>query len=259
MVAFDPDLAARAFAETWQHLFAAIAGGWTVDEPGVTTGVSGVALPTVNGVWVHGTDVDAGVVGALLDRVAATGLPFCLQARPQVAQSMADVAADRAMTPDEVVPLMVLAEVGDLQINEAPPDLTVRELVPEEAVIHARVAAPAFEAPVEAFVQLMSPSALSAPGVRCYVGEVEGQPVTTGFGVTRAAYVAIFNIATLPTYRRRGYGAAITTRAVADGVADGAKWAWLQSSSAGYKVYQGLGFRTAEDWHCWVSSAGQHP
>jgi hypothetical protein len=46
----------------------------------------------------------------------------------------------------------------------------------------------------------------------------------------------------------------VTTRAVADGLAAGAKWAWLQSSEPGYPVYERLGFRTAEGWSCWLSA-----
>jgi hypothetical protein len=39
---------------------------------------------------------------------------------------------------------------------------------------------------------------------------------------------------------------------VADGLAAGASWAWLQSSAAGYRVYEALGFETVERWRCWV-------
>jgi predicted GNAT family acetyltransferase len=82
--------------------------------------------------------------------------------------------------------------------------------------------------------------------------------VTTGMGLTIGSYVGVFNIATPPARRRRGYGAAVTVRAVADGVAAGARWAWLQSSGAGYPVYDRLGFRTTEDWNCWLSTS-PHP
>lgn len=54
-------------------------------------------------------------------------------------------------------------------------------------------------------------------------------------------------------HRRHGYGAAITGRAVHDGLAQGARWAWLQSSADGYGIYQKLGFRTQESWECWVA------
>ena len=87
------------------------------------------------------------------------------------------------------------------------------------------------------------------------MGEADGHPVTTGIGVTLGAFVGIFNVATPPAHRRRGYGAAVTARAVSDGLAAGASWSWLQSSPPGYQVYQRLGFRTVESWHTWLSAA----
>jgi hypothetical protein len=55
-----------------------------------------------------------------------------------------------------------------------------------------------------------------------------------------------------------GYGAAVTVRAVADGLAAGAKWSWLQSSALGYATYARLGFETVETWPCWVALT-EHP
>ena len=128
-----------------------------------------------------------------------------------------------------------------------------RELEPEDAAVHAVTAAAGFEAPVEPFLQLITPEVLSVDGVRCYLGEVNGKAVTTGLGVTFGANVGIFNIATPPAHRHHGYGAAVTARAVADGFASGATWSWLQASPSGLAVYKRLGFRTVESWSCWVA------
>ena len=68
------------------------------------------------------------------------------------------------------------------------------------------------------------------PGVRCYLGEAGGPPVTTGMGVTIGGSVGVFDIATAPADSGRGYGAAITARVMSDGLAAGAAWSWLQSS-----------------------------
>jgi N-acetylglutamate synthase len=247
--------AAAALVESWQHLEAAIPDGWTRTEPGAVAMVTGVEIPTLNGVWVASPYARADGVADLLDHVGATGLPHCLQARPGVAEQLHDLAAARGMKPEEHIPLMVLEDPRDLATNAATDALLIRELRPPEAAVHARLAAAGFEAPAEPFLQLMTPSVLAAPGVRCYLGEVDGEPVTTAVGLALGSFVGIFNVATPPAYRRRGYGAAVTARAVADGVAAGATWAWLQSSGAGYHVYNRLGFRTTEDWQCWLSAA----
>jgi GNAT superfamily N-acetyltransferase len=133
-------------------------------------------------------------------------------------------------------------------------DLVIEVLDPEQAVVHAKVAAAGFQAPAEAFLQLTTPAVLGRPGVRTYLGKVDGEPVTTGVGVCFDNHVGIFNVATLPDHRRHGYGAAITAQAVRDGLDRGARWAWLQSSPAGYGVYEKLGFRTLESWECWIAT-----
>ena len=251
----DPKVPAAALLETWQHLVAGVPNGWTLAEPGALAAVSGVEMPTLNGVWVESVDVDAEIVADLLDQVAATGLPHCLQVRPDCADQVTDLAGARGMTRVEhVIPMMVLEDSDQIRATQTTVGLVIRELAPAEAHLHARVAAVGFEAPLEAFLQLMTPSLLALPGVHCYLGEVGDEAVTTGIGVTLGSYVGIFNIATPPAHRRRGYGAAVTARAVADGLAAGAKWAWLQSSEPGYRVYERLGFRTAEGWSCWLSA-----
>jgi ribosomal protein S18 acetylase RimI-like enzyme len=254
----SPDLAegaAEALVESLRRLADSSSEGWIRTDSGAVAMVTGAPLPALNGVWVTSTDASVDAVADLLDHVAATGLPHCLQARPDVAERLHDQAAARDMKPDESIPLMVLEDPQALATDRAAAALSIRELEPSEASAHARLAAAGFEAPAEPFLQLVTPSALAAPGTRCYLGEVDGEPVTTGLGLTLGSSVGIFNIATPPAHRRCGYGAAVTARAVADGLGEGADWAWLQSSEAGYQLYERLGFRTTEDWHCWLSAA----
>jgi GNAT superfamily N-acetyltransferase len=148
---------------------------------------------------------------------------------------------------------MVVEGSGALETAQQVDGLEIRELAPEAVHEHVTIGASGFGAPEELFSQLATSALLRLPGVRCYVGEVDGEPVTTGIGLTLYPFVAIFSIATPPAYRGQGYAGAVTARAVADGLSDGAEWAWLQSSPAGYPVYARLGFKTVERWSSWVS------
>ena len=216
--------------------------------------VTGVHTPFLNGVWSERADPDPDIVADLLDRVAATGLPHCLQLRPGGSPALSRLAMNLGMSRDEDdVPLMVLEDPS--RLGQQVDGLVVRQLQPGEAELHVRVAAAGFEAPQELFRQLVTPATLGLPGVRCYVGEADGRLVTTGIGVTLGAFVGIFNVATPPADRGRGYGTALTARAVTDGLAAGAMWSWLQSSPPGYPVYEQLGFRPVESWQAWVSAA----
>jgi N-acetylglutamate synthase len=254
-VTIGADAAASAFATDIVHLIAAIPDGWVHREGGVVAGVTGVPVPTLNGVWAEHIELDRALVSQLLDRAASSGVPYCLQLRPGTSEQFSTLAADRGMTKQEEIPLMVLEDGSRLQAAQKVSGLVIRQLSAEEAGLHARVAARGFEAPEALFAQLMTSSVLGRPGLRCYVGEFDGELVTTGLGATLGPFVGVFNIATPVAHRGQGFGAAITARAVSDGFADGAKWSYLQSSMAGYNVYTRLGFATVERWDCWVTES----
>ena len=74
-VAAGADMAAAAVGATWQHLASAVPGAWSLRDGGAIAWVSGVVLPTLNGVWAERADPDRDAVAALLDRVKAVGLP----------------------------------------------------------------------------------------------------------------------------------------------------------------------------------------
>jgi GNAT superfamily N-acetyltransferase len=248
----DADLAAAALLEVWNHLGTHVPGMWSRRVDGAVATVTGVPASPLNGVWVGGA-CDSAVITELLDEVAASGLPHVLQARPEVAPQLAEVAAARGMSAQPAVPLMVLSDASSLAGARTSDGLAIRELEPSEAAAHASVAAAGFEIPDDLLRQLVTPALLSLASCRAYVGEIDGTPVSTGMSITLEGATGVFNIATPPARRRRGYGAAVTARVVDDGLAAGASWAWLQASTAGYTVYERLGFRALARWSCWGS------
>jgi GNAT superfamily N-acetyltransferase len=254
-VPVDASAAAKALVETRAYLANVVPGGWARAKVAGVAAVAGVRVPTLNGVWVEKEDPDVKQVADLLDQVGATGLPHCLQFRPGAAARLEGLARSRGMAHQEDFPLMVLESSAQLDAAQSNSELVIREVLPNEAQLHASVAAAGFGVPEAMFVQVMAPPLLAAVGVRCYIGDARGHAVTTGLGIKLGSCVGIFNIATLSEHRRRGYGAAITARVVSDGLAEGASWSWLQSSAEGYKVYERLGFRTTESWPCWISGA----
>jgi GNAT superfamily N-acetyltransferase len=251
----DADTAASAVTDTLEYVDQIIDRGWVARHGEVFAWRSGLRLPNLNGVLVEGPDnldSDNGVVGTLLDRVAAGGLPYCLQARPAVASALGTVAAGRGMAANTPVPLMVLESPEHLVGVDEPPGLVIRRAEPSDTELVATVGAAGFEAPVEIFRELVIEAGFDLPGMRGYLGYCDGQPVATGFGLTLDEFVFIGNICTVPSHRSRGFGTAMTATAVADGLQSGARWAWLQSSPAGRTVYRRLGFRDIEEWAYWV-------
>jgi hypothetical protein len=251
----NADALAASLTGMWEYLTPAIAGSRVVRKGGAVALVTGIPVPTLNSVWFEQPDPRSPDVTALLDELAASGALYTMGVRQGSAEIYAGLAAQRGMKPRRGIPLMALDGSAGLRAIREPEGLTVCQLGPHEAPLHAEVAAAGFGATRELLLRLAGPEVLGLDCVRCYLGEAGGQPAATGIGVTPGAFTAIFNVATVPHLRGRGFSTAITARAVADGLNAGAAWCWLQSSADGYPVYRDLGFQTVESWSYWLAGS----
>jgi GNAT superfamily N-acetyltransferase len=93
------------------------------------------------------------------------------------------------------------------------------------------------------------------PEMTCYVGSVSGEPVATAVLYTHRGVAGIYAVATVMRARRRGYGRAITERAVQDGFDLGCSRSFLQSSDMGRPVYEAMGYRWLFDRVVWTAGA----
>lgn len=90
-----------------------------------------------------------------------------------------------------------------------------------------------------AFANLAS---LSAPHIQGLVGYVADRPVASCVAYVSHGVTGLAWIGTDPEMRRRGYAAALTRKAVAEGHRLGGTFSSLQASPAGRSVYERLGF-----------------
>jgi GNAT superfamily N-acetyltransferase len=88
------------------------------------------------------------------------------------------------------------------------------------------------------------PHLLDRPESVVYVGYLDGSPVVSGLGWRSGRTIGVYSIATVESARRRGFGAAMVARVVADGATAGCDVAALQASEMGRPIYERLGFRT---------------
>ena len=78
-----------------------------------------------------------------------------------------------------------------------------------------------------------------------YVGYVDGEPVSSAAIVMGGGAMGVYNVATLPGHQRRGYGEAVMRHALdAARREHGVARTILQSTPAGYRLYERMGFRT---------------
>jgi len=228
---------------------------WHRSVVGALGVVTGLPVPTLNGVWVFEDRANVDSVRGLLDEVAGRNFPFCLQTNPASQDRMSSVALGLGMAPSDEIPLMALEDAFGLASHHGVDGLAVRQLTTGELNVHAEVAAAGFDAPVEVFRDMVGLLG-KLPGLSCYVGEVGNVPVTTAIGIQgHDGSVGVFNVATLPKQQGNGYGTAITAHAVETAADAGASWAWLQSSPTGFPVYERMGFHEIERWPIWTSPA----
>ncbi len=78
-----------------------------------------------------------------------------------------------------------------------------------------------------------------------WVGYVDGEPVSTAATVIGGGAVGIYNVATVPNYRRGGYGEAVMRHALERArLEHGLSRTILQSTPQGYELYRRMGYRT---------------
>jgi GNAT superfamily N-acetyltransferase len=78
-----------------------------------------------------------------------------------------------------------------------------------------------------------------------YVGYLHGEPVSTAAIVIGGGVAGVYNVATVPSRQRRGYGEAVMRYALECArVEHGLSRSILQSTPQGFELYQRMGYRT---------------
>ena len=234
-------LADRNLAATWAAV-ARRAGGAVGQVDMVQLAATGLPIAFFNGAYVTGRTVDPqAVVEHAVAFMAEQGVPWLLWVREGVDDAV--LAAGRRAGLGEAggPPAMVLRPIPPVP---PPPDGLVITVAADAADVdaHCSLAAAAFQMPVEIARRLVDPKALADPGVGVVVGRIDGEPVATAVVSTSGTTAGVYNVATAPEHQRRGFGAALTWAAVAEGVRRGCDHAVLQSSPSGQPVYEAMGF-----------------
>lgn len=218
-------------------------------DGGVVTLLSGLPLLLFNQILIESSRADP---GALQDAVEA--------ARARGHRFVVDV---RSGSDDHVIP--EVGELGLVMLGDGPwiPGMAMYPLAVEPHDVgldlrrvrdgagiedHVQAAAAGFEMSEDLLRRIVRPGILEAPGTTVFVGYHDGEPVATGLGIRTGRTIGVYNIATVPTARRRGFGRAMTAHVVAEGAAAGCDVAVLQASDMGRPIYERMGFRTVVEY-----------
>jgi len=179
------------------------------------------------------------------------GLPWSVCAAPEAVAGLEECVAVVGLKRLPPLPLMLL----DRAPRAAPTmqEFTVRRCVSDaDAGDFVRVASRGFAAPRIVFDAFCRPGVYDSPSVTHFVGILGDEPVACATLITTETIAGVYNVATLPRFRGRGFGAAITAHAANDGFASGCAASALQASAMGFGVYERMGYRRVCDYTIWA-------
>ncbi len=218
---------------------------------GVVTAVTGSTMSFFNQIVVESAEATVADYRAAIDAMQSSGLGFAAHLRTG--------DDDRFVAAAEASPLMRLSipptpgmVLGPIPDHDPPARLEIRTGL-DVFEDHLDVVAAGFELSRRVIESFMTPEFVARDTVQLFVGYDNDRAVSTSFGMTYGRTVNIFNVATLPDHRGRGYGAALTMAAAIAGRTAGRDRACLQSSPMGRPVYERLGFRTVVQYTEWSS------
>lgn len=211
------------------------------EHPGLALGASGFPVAFFNAAVLTEPTSDP---HATLDTVTAFfgDLPFLFWVREGLDEALLDAALGRRLATAGGPPLMVLDEIPT-SIPAAPDGLVIERVGPADVPELAIASALGNAMGVHLAEVYLSPEVVDGDDAAVVVGRVDGEAVATALVVVTEGAAGIYAVSTVPKHRGRGYGAAITWAAVAEGARLGATWSLLQSSELGYRVYERMGYR----------------
>jgi ribosomal protein S18 acetylase RimI-like enzyme len=235
----------RALVSTWARMYDRVDGArFELRSDLIVAVCPEFPMPQCNGPWVV-EDSQAAVeaLPAAIAEAEAAGASPWVQSRAGHERTQA-VARELGLTEIERLPGMV---VRPGELTEVDVELEIGLIAEEELGEAVATLAVAFEAP-EKLLARFAATVRTMPEATWYVGRFDDMIVSTALGFSIDGVTGIFNAATPPEHRGRGYGSALTARAVRDGFDGGSELAFLQSSELGHTVYSQLGFRDVEEY-----------
>ncbi len=224
---------------------------------GVVTILTGLPFDWFNQILVERDEATPVSVLAGVARSRERGHPFVVRLREGIDDRFIPALAGAGLEPartEPSTPGMVAFPIDhDPSSRRAAPELEIRRVTDATGIdIHRHVVTAGFGSDPAVALGTACPDLLDRPECVVYVGYADGGPVASGLGWRTGRTIGVYSIATVPSARQRGYGAAMAARVVADGVDAGCDVAALQASEMGRPIYERQGFRTVVRYIAYV-------
>ena len=228
---------------------------------GVLTLLTGLPMDWFNQILIDGEHATPAAVLDAVIQARAQRADFVVRLRHGIDDRFIPTLTDAGLevaAPETAIPGMVAFPIDHHAIaNRGVRELDIRRVTDAAGIdAHREAATAGFGADPAVAQETVCANLLNRPDCVVYVGYADGDPVVSGLGWRTGRTIGVYSIATIPSARRRGYGAAMTARVVADGALAGCDVAALQASEMGRPIYERLGFRTVITYVAYANPNG---
>ena len=209
---------------------------------------SGLPVAMFNGVL--GPQLSSKMISKRVDAVMMQfkeiGLPMTWVLGPSSApKNLKEALLGQGLIEGDVMPGMAI-DLDEVEPLPKPAGLNVKQVIDARSLgICSQAVSDGFEFPKETnhgYRDLLLRVGLS-PAHLWFLGLFEGRPVATSIMILHENVAAIYCVATLPEFRGRGIGTAITREPLQAAKDAGYRVAVLEASAKGLPVYEKIGFK----------------
>lgn len=148
------------------------------------------------------------------------------------------MSAERLLPPRRTLPKLEFRRVSDESTRAA----------------FCEIGCVCFHIPLSWFREIFLQGRVWEDGFVGYIAYLDGEPVATAATVTAAGAVGVYNVATLPAYRRQGHGEAVVRYALERAREEsGCERTILQATEHGLRLYLSMGYQTVTTVNVYAS------
>jgi GNAT superfamily N-acetyltransferase len=180
----------------------------------------------------------------LESRLAQRGMISMAEQTRELAQGI--------LSTEQGSPCMVaeLSKMNEALLQQTPHGFVIREITSEaELYDFKKVFVETYEIPEwagQAWVDSTLTIGIGKTPWKIFVGYLDDRPVATNMLFNGGGVASVYAVATVPSARGKGIGAAITLKRLLDAREEGYIYAVLFSTEMGKSVYQRIGFRMTD-------------
>jgi GNAT superfamily N-acetyltransferase len=251
------ELARRAdenLFETFRVLARTAPRGEIRESDGLLLVATGAPVAMFNIAYVtHPLANPKSAVADAIEFFDARGLPFVLRVAEGVDSNTELAATSAGLNFTDAIPGMVLEDIGPR--GTFLEHITIERVHGSNVAEHTHVVADSFGMPREIADMFVSEKLGDEHDFELYVGYHHDRPVASSALATSHRVAGIYNVGTIPEYRNRGLGEAMTWHAIRQGALAGCLVASLQASQMGEPIYRRMGFRTTTHYRTFTRPA----